>query len=234
VGLDIEPDVRLYQQIVDNPWGLVAVLLPRLLDRVRPRRAAVAYAGLVARIRTDGWPVENYQFPLIADERQAGSDLLQRLAGLVDVSTDNEVWMLYSSFLRSLGPGMIWSYGPQAQAIAVGSTGGAPDIPGHPQVPALSWEELQRDLLLARRWSDDLYIHSLEGCVEQGFLERLRSLDWGQSEPPPATVPTAAGLRRLLRGILWTSAHPWRVLSAGAASAWVLSRRRSGSLAHQL
>ena len=35
--------------------------------------------------------VENYQFPLIADERQAGSTVLQRLA-LVDVETDREVW----------------------------------------------------------------------------------------------------------------------------------------------
>src|ERR1039457_769575 len=82
VGLDIEPDVRLYQQIADNPWGVVPMLLPRILQRDRPRRAAVAYAGLVARIRADGWQVENYQFPLIADERRAGSDLLQRLAGL--------------------------------------------------------------------------------------------------------------------------------------------------------
>jgi hypothetical protein len=57
------------------------MLLPRILQRDRPRRAAVAYAGLVARIRADGWQVENYQFPLIADERRAGSDLLQRLPG---------------------------------------------------------------------------------------------------------------------------------------------------------
>src|SRR5215211_1182986 len=53
VGLDIEPDIRLYQQIVDNPWGLVPMVLPRLGDRVRPRRAAVAYAGLVARMRAE-------------------------------------------------------------------------------------------------------------------------------------------------------------------------------------
>lgn len=45
----------------------------------------------------------NYHFRLIAEERQAGSTLLQRLA-LVNVTTDREVWMLYSSFLRALGP----------------------------------------------------------------------------------------------------------------------------------
>jgi hypothetical protein len=28
VGLDIEPDARTYQQIMDNPWGLVPMLVP--------------------------------------------------------------------------------------------------------------------------------------------------------------------------------------------------------------
>jgi hypothetical protein len=42
--------------------------------------------------------------------------------GLVDVTTDREVWMLYSSFVRRLGPGFIWSYGAEASSIAVGST----------------------------------------------------------------------------------------------------------------
>lgn len=38
-----------------------------------------AYEALVARIHADGYRVENYQFPLIADERRAGSTLLQGL-----------------------------------------------------------------------------------------------------------------------------------------------------------
>lgn len=93
--------------------------------------------------------------------------------------------MLYSSFLRSVGPGMIWSYGPQAGAIAVGSTGGIPDIPGQPQVPSLGWDELERDLLLAARFCNDLHIHSLEGCVEHGFFERISAIDWDQQAGPP-------------------------------------------------
>ena len=35
VGLDIEPDARVYQQIMDNPRGLVPLLLPRLRDLLR-------------------------------------------------------------------------------------------------------------------------------------------------------------------------------------------------------
>jgi hypothetical protein len=122
--LDIEPDVRLYQQIADNPWRLPAMLLPRLRDRERPRRASEAYSALVDRIHADGYTVENYQFPFIEDERRAGSTLFPRLLGLVDVRTDREVWMLYTSFLPGIGPGLLWTYAPEAAAIGVGSTGG--------------------------------------------------------------------------------------------------------------
>jgi hypothetical protein len=142
VGLDIEPDARIFLQITNSPCGLVPMLAPRLLDGARPARAKAAYRALVEQIRADGWRVENYQFPLIADERRAGSTVLQRLA-LVDVTTDREVWMLYSSFLRAFGPGLIWAYGPEAPVIAVGTTGGGPDIPGSPQMPSLNWQELK-------------------------------------------------------------------------------------------
>ncbi len=224
LGLDIEPDVRIYQQMAENPRRVVPILVQGLRKRDRPRLAAVAYAALVDRMRADGWTVENYQLPPMADERRVGSTLLQRLFGLVDVATDREVWMLYSSFFGALGPGLLWTYGPEAPAIAVGSTGGAPDIPGSPHVPTLSWEELARDLSLARHWSDDILIHSLEGCVEQGFLPRLRTLTW-----PPATAPSTArlagGLRSALTVLLWASAHP-RALYVTLAAGVILRRKR--------
>jgi hypothetical protein len=99
------------------------------------RRAREAYGALVNQIHADGWQVENYQFPLIADERRVGSTLLQRLMGLVDVRTDREVWMQYTSFVGSLGPGILWSYGPESDAIAVGTTGAAPTCPATPSSP---------------------------------------------------------------------------------------------------
>ena len=225
VGLDIEPEAQFYLQLMDNPWGLPALLWPRLRDKERPRRARAAYSRLVARIHADGYSVENYQFPLIADERWAGSTLLQRLMGLVDVRTDREVWMLYTSVLPGIGAGLLWAYAPEAAAVGVGSTGGGPDIPGHPQVSALDWDALARDLRLARHWCDDLLIHSLEGCVWQGFLGRLRTFDWDK-EPPPRSALAAAGLRRALRGLLWGNAHPWRVLGLAIASAWLVAHWR--------
>jgi hypothetical protein len=90
------------------------MLLPRLRDHERVARARAAYAALVDQIHADGWQVENYQFPLIADERRAGSTLLQRLLGLVDVRTDREVWMQYNSFVGSLGPGSCGATVPRA------------------------------------------------------------------------------------------------------------------------
>jgi hypothetical protein len=217
VGLDIEPDARIYLQIMENRWGLGRMLAPRLFDRARPGRSRTAYRELVDRIRADGWTVENYQFPLIADERRAGSTLLQRLA-LVDVQTDREVWMIYSSFMRALGPGLIWSYGPEAASIGVGTTGGGPDIPGSPQMPSLSWGELTRDLHLARRWSDHILIHSLEGCVWQGFLGQLCSFDWAGPPGPPPGAWAASAFRGSLRAVLRASAHPRAVLGGTLAA----------------
>jgi hypothetical protein len=225
IGLDIEPDARIFLQIMKNPWGLVPMLAGRLADRGRPARSKAAYQALVEQIRADGWRVENYQFPLIADERRAGSTVLQRLA-LVDVATDREVWMLYSSFLRVLGPGLIWAYGPEAAAIAVGTTGGGPDIANSPRMPTLTWEELAGDLRLARHFCDQILIHSLEGCVWQGFLPRLRSFEWTDVEGPPDGARAAAAMREALRAVLWASAHPGPVLGITAASSWLMWRWR--------
>jgi hypothetical protein len=166
-----------------NPWGVVPILASRLRDQERVARARKAYAALVDQIHADRWPVENYQFPFIADERRTGSTLLQRLMGLVDVHTDREVWMQYTSFVGSLGPGILWSYGPESDAIAVGTTGGGPDVPGHPQFTPLRWEELTRDLRLARRWTDRCTSTAWKGAC--GTATSPDSGTWtGRPRPP--------------------------------------------------
>jgi hypothetical protein len=50
----------------------------------------------------------------------------------------------------SIGLGLLWTYGAEADAISVGSTGVSPDIPGHPQVRALDWDSSAPDLRMAR------------------------------------------------------------------------------------
>ncbi|WP_257455246.1 hypothetical protein [Archangium lipolyticum] len=197
VGLDIEPDIHDMRRLLASRWRLLPALLPRLGRGGQLREARARYGALMARIRADGYRVDSYQLPLIVDERRAGSTLLQRLGGVLDLEADREVLMLYSSFVRPHGPALAWSYGPDARSIGVGVTGGGVDVPGLIEVPPLDWEEFTRDLRLARRWTEDLHVFSLEGCVRQGFLARLRDFDWTvPAEAPPASARRLDGLRR--------------------------------------
>jgi hypothetical protein len=227
VGIDIEPDIREVQQLMADKRRLGSTLLRRAFDNQRLRRAQAAYGALVARMRADGYRVDSYQFPFIVDERRVGASLLRRVAGLVDVPVDREVLMLYTSFLRPRGPGVLWSYAPDAGSIAVGSTGGGVQVGGIGDVPPLDWGEFSRDLRLARCWSDDIHVFSLEGCVRQGFLARLRDFDWHQPVAPPSE---AAGqvemMRRMLRAVLWLSARPLVLLVGLLAVLWLLSHLR--------
>ena len=97
---------------------------------------------------------------------------------------------------------MIYSYGRDAQLLLVGSataaSGGAP--------PPLTWEELARDLLIAHHWTEQIAIHSLIGCVRQGFLRELIDFDWTQALPPrPADFRPFCRKRTALEVALWAS-----------------------------
>src|SRR4051794_27114508 len=152
-----------------------------------------------------GYVVETYQFFFLADERKAGSRLLEKLSGVVDIPSDRECLTLYTSFHHSWRASILWSYGPEAQCIVVGSTGGdsALDRGFNP----LNWEELVRDLRAARYWTPNLGIYSLEGCVRQGFLPRLRTVDWSQAVTPPRASVRMQLLRGSLALVLWVNTH---------------------------
>jgi len=222
VGLDVEPALEELQGFAaTRRWRDLLPLLPRALDYAGARRGRRAYGDLIARMHADGYRVESYQFPLIVDDRKAGSTLVQRISRIVDLPVDREVLMLYSSFSKAfrqpLGPGILWSYAPDAQAIGVGSTGGGTEI------PALDWEELARDLRLASRRTDDIAVFSLEGCVRRGWLTRLRTFEWDDPITPPLrTAKQVDRCRRVLRAVLWAEAHPVAVLGGVIGLAWVL------------
>lgn len=217
IGLDIEPDIRLLLTLARGKWRALLREAPRLvkhaLNHRRYKNARRAFEELIDQIHADGYPVETYQFPVLADERKTRSTLLQRMSGIVDIRADREVWMLYSSFIKRRSPGYLWSYAPQAQAIGVGSTGGGAESEAF-SLPSLGWEELARDLRLAWYWSDQLYIFSLEGCVQQGFLKRIQKMAWDQPIlfPSEAAEPVKAG-RRALQGFLWINKNSPIILS---------------------
>lgn len=207
VGLDIEPDWRDISSLSKRNWRVLPQFFLRLFARMDWRKGLAAYRRLIRLIHDDGFVVETYQFPLIDDERKARSSLLQRLLGIVDLPTDREVWMLYSSFVRPHGPGVLASYAPQAQTIAIGSTGGGMDVEFGDFKP-LTKEEFARDLHLSWYYCNDLYIFSLEGCVNQGMMEQLKQFTWDY----PVILPEASSLRvdswrASLQSVLWFFSH---------------------------
>lgn len=164
IGLDIEPNIQDFATLWQGRrFRLFWTLLGRYVDRRRVREAKYTYSALMREIGSHGYPVETYQFPFIADERAVRSSVLERLTGIVDVRGDREVLMLYTSFNPSLDSALIWVYGPEAQAIAVGSTTGPTS---DPHFARLNWEEFSRDLMVANHFSHVIGVYNLPAFVK--------------------------------------------------------------------
>jgi hypothetical protein len=181
VGLDVEFPRSESEGAIRSKGRAFFSMLLRRRSREQVREAERAYGDLVREIRASGRSVEAYHFPYLLDERAVGSTLLRRSLGLVDVPVDAEVYMLYASYLGRVGA---WAYFASAPCIALGVTGGGvnvdnPDAQRH----LLSWERLAEDLRAATAHTRDVYIFSLEGCVERGMLQRIAEIPW--DAPPP-------------------------------------------------
>ena len=178
-------------------------------------------------MQADGYRVDTYQFPFLADERKVHSRLLERLFGIVDVRGDREVFMTYTSFNHAIDSALIWQYGGETQVLAVGSTAGDPQADG--RFRPLNWDEFSRDVMVASHFSPVVGVYSLEGCVRQGFLPRLRAMNWRQS----VTVPAEANrkvilLRARIQAALWTGSHlPYFVAAILLVNGWLIWRRRT-------
>jgi hypothetical protein len=218
VGIDIEPNIDEVRMVRQRPLALLRAL-PRIFRCIRENREM--YQGLVARIHGDGYPVDAYVFPFIHTEREAGTEVLQRITGMIDLRVDREIAMLYTSFVRPHGQGFLDFYARHFPAVAVGVTGGGVEEGLNPP-PPLTWDEFARDLRLTRRHTRDIHVFSLEGCVEQGYLERLVSFDWGvPTHAPPDALERAAELTRRMKFALRALDRP-HVASLAATAAVVV------------
>jgi hypothetical protein len=227
IGIDIEPDIRVMGEISQAPFKVASLLLPKLFDDQRIKKAEGKYTTLVTQMHLDGYFVESYQFPLISDERKAHSTLIRKVCGIVDLAVDREVFMLYSSFAPALGAGMIESYALDTRAIALGSTGGGVEIEGQGELRTMDWAALKRDLLLASRFTDDLFIFSLEGCLRQNFLDKLAHLDWEKNESIPVRAKHNMELIRVaLQAVAWTASHPLWVIVGILSLSWLFHREK--------
>lgn len=220
VSLDIEPDVRLFDDLKHHRLRLASLLFIHYFEFAQVRRTREAYRGLIHRIQSQGYKVLTYQLPLIIPERKAHLTLLERLLGIVDIRGDNEVIMIFSGLNQSIGSAMIFTLGPDSQSIAILGT----DAPGHP----LSWNDFSRDLIVASHFSRVVGIFNLEGAVRLGFLSRLETMDWRQSATISAhSLVLARRLQRLALIALWlVEIWPIIVLAILFALAWIMSRLR--------
>ncbi len=229
VGLDIEPNFGELTQLRNHRWRLIGTLLGRSLSGGRIAKARDEYARLVDEIRSRGYAVQTYQMPYVPAERSVHSSLLDRMLGTADVTGDQNYLMLYTSFARPIGAGMIWSLGPHAQAIAIGSTDGdaAPGTAGGP----LDWNEFSRDLIVASHFTNQIGVYDLEGCVRRGFLPRLAAMNWSQSVTIPEEAVRRAKLVGLLaRSALWVGSNLVFFIAAGLLIlGWRLRRRHARS-----
>jgi len=227
IGLDVEPNIQEFAALQNGKFRLAATLLGRYFDLRRVRRAREAYAALIRRMQSQGYVVETCQFFLIVDERDAHTTLLERLFGLVDVRGNREALMLYSSFNHAMDPALVWAYGPRAQAIVVGITKSNP--PTDARFPPLDWEEFSRDLRVAAHFSPTVGVFDLEGCLQQGFLPRLKSMNWNQPVTIPASALRKANLMRSrIQIVLWIGSNlPYFSLAIllGIAG-WIWRRKR--------
>jgi hypothetical protein len=203
VGLDIEPNFAELAS-PSGHWRLFIRFLWRAVDVQRMHRAQRVYSALIANIRSRGYFVQTYQLPYLPVERKTHSSLLDRMLGTVDVRGDQEVLMLYTSYAGAAGAAIIWKFGPDAQAIAICCTDGDPAA----NSAVLDWSRFSRDLIVAGHFSHVIGVYDLEGCVRQGFLPRLKTMDWSQSVTIPAVAIQGANRRlRVLTLVLWISSH---------------------------
>lgn len=214
IGLDIEPDIQDMHMLKEEKKRneILKKLIQRFKDKGRLKTAQLAYQALIDLIHADGFEVESYQLPIILEERKSKATILQRAAGLVDLESDREVLMLYSSFLRPHGEAVLWSYAPEADSIGVGSTGGGVDIEGVIDLEPLSWAEFSRDLRLCVLQDKPIHIFSLEGCVSQGFLSKLNTFDWDAPVSIPGKTTRIRTLRTGFATLLWILERPWILL----------------------
>ena len=195
VGLDIEipldDSVALMKEGSRAFWRLVR--RRRSVEEVK--RAAGQYAELLGDMSADGFRTETYQYFMILDDRLARSTFLQRVLGIVDLSPDREVLMLYRSIMPGLlGELLVDVFGPEAGGIGVGITGGGVEqLKEFFQRHELDLSQLLVELRRARRHTEHLYVFSLEGCVDGGFLRAL---------PVPRLARLGSPVRAVLRTML--------------------------------
>jgi hypothetical protein len=206
VGIDIEPNFGELAALKNHHWRLITTFAPHAFDSDRMDRAQQAYSAMIRQIQSQGYPVKTYTLPYGPVEQMVHTTVLDRLLGTVDVKGDENDLMIYTSYARPVGSAIILDLGSGAQGIIVGITDGPP--PAGSGFGPLDWDEFSSDLIVASHFAHHLGVYNLEGCVQQGYLSRLRNLEWGRTVVIPAASVSRAKRHVMAFEIaLWTLAH---------------------------
>lgn len=206
VGLDIEPNYGQFAALKDHPWRLFTTVIPNGFDGKRMERAQEVFSALIRQIQAQGYPVETYTLPYGPIEHDLHTTLLDRLLGTVDVQGNENDLMIYTSYARPVGSAIILDLGPNAQGIVVGVTDGL--SPAGSGFGPLSWDEFSSDLLVASHFAHHIGVYNLEGCVRQGFLPRLETMNWGAAVVFPEASVSRADRHVMAFGMaLWIASH---------------------------
>ena len=126
VGLSIEPPLEDVGEERRRRARALARRFWLARENVLYPPAHAAYSELVVAMHLDGYDVHTFQMPVIADDRRAGTTLIQRALDIVDLPADLDVLMCSSIVPiellgNDLGGALIASYGANADAIGVSS-----------------------------------------------------------------------------------------------------------------
>jgi hypothetical protein len=180
IGLDLEPDMNDAKLAMTHPWKFGLKAYKRLYDNKSLKTAAEIYQKLISTMKADGYVVESYIIPFLLEERAKKTTSLQKLLGILDIETDKEIPMLYTSGMGN--PAIIPLYHTDKMPIALGSTGGGVKIEDF-ELASLTWDQLERDLIIASGLTDEIVIFCLETSVQKGFLVKIKNLDFNQKAP---------------------------------------------------
>lgn len=180
IGIDLELDINDAKLAVKHPWKLAWKAYKRLYNSEQLKEGKEIYRNLINKMMADGYAVESYVIPFVFIEREEGTQSLQKLMGIVDLETDTEIPMVYTSAMNNSG--IISVFHQKDMPIALGSTGGGVKIEGV-ELKALDWNQLKRDILISSKLTNEIHIFCLETSIKNNYLEKIESIDF--SEPTP-------------------------------------------------
>lgn len=200
IGIDLEIDINDLDLFKSNKWNLLGKVVYRLYDKSSFLEGQEEYKKLIEKIRKDGYTVESYYIPYVKHEVAKGRTSLQQASKIMDIETDKDIPMIYTSFMgEPYGSLKVLALDEKLEYLALGSAGGGFD----PSLPSMTWEELAYDLRLASQVAKEIHIFCLEATVEKGYFPRL--IDFDYSVPVEIYPEQVEIVHGKINKIMWVS-----------------------------